>query len=350
MNRKIIVRIAFGCLAAIVLAVGALAATLIFPGKPSAARSLKFEDFVVLPKSTHFEPLTILDYLSVSGHDLFVTNVTNGDVYKIAFRGRDLPTASDIATFHLEPAAHGVAIDPVSRLAYVTHSEANTVDVFDPATMRLSKRIAVADDPDGIFYDSIDRLIYVANGGAKLATLIDPAKQTAVATIPLGGEPEFAVFDVRRKSFYQNLKDRNAIAIVDVANRAVVGRWPVPSCEAPTGIAIDPAGDRLFVVCSGNSKLVVLDVSSRRVIAVISVGGGPDAVAFDSSLHRIYVTGRSGNLSVILQSSPDAYRVLDLIHLHYGAHTLAVDPATHRLFTAYASLLIPPRIAVFSPQ
>ena len=54
-------------------------------------------------------------------------------------------------------------------------------------------------------------------------------------------------------------------------------------------------------------------------------------------------------MSVIQQDGPDNYRVLDSIHTHYGAHTLIVDPASHKVFVAYASLLAHPRIAVFSP-
>jgi hypothetical protein len=79
------------------------------------------------------------------------------------------------------------------------------------------------------------------------------------------------------------------------------------------------------------------------------IGGGPDSVAFDATLHRLYATGRSGVLSVIRQDSPDAYRQLDQIHLHFGAHTLAVDPATHVVYVGYASLLVPARLAVFKP-
>ncbi len=54
-------------------------------------------------------------------------------------------------------------------------------------------------------------------------------------------------------------------------------------------------------------------------------------------------------MTVIEQNGLDNYRVLDEIRTHYGAHTLAVDPVSHRLFVAYASLLTHPRIAVFSP-
>jgi DNA-binding beta-propeller fold protein YncE len=55
-------------------------------------------------------------------------------------------------------------------------------------------------------------------------------------------------------------------------------------------------------------------------------------------------------LSVIEQTSPDVYRVLGNVRLHYGAHTLAVDPQTGRIYVAYASLLIGPRLAVFEPR
>lgn len=55
-------------------------------------------------------------------------------------------------------------------------------------------------------------------------------------------------------------------------------------------------------------------------------------------------------MTVIEQDDPDHYRVLDEIHTHYGAHTLTVDPVSHKVFVAYASLLARPRIAVFSPR
>src|SRR5258708_8507732 len=203
--------------------------------------------------------------------------------------------------FQLEPAAHGVVIDPVSRLAYVTRSDANTVDIFDPSVMRLVTRIPVADDPDGIFYISSSRIIYVANGDGKTATLIDPAARTVAATISLGGEPEFGVFDTRTNFVYQNLKDTNSIAAVDLSKRVVAMRWPLQDCVRPTGMAIDEVSSQLFIGCSGNARLVVFDLARHRVVAALPVGGGPDSVAYDAKLHRIYVTGRSGDLCVIQQ-------------------------------------------------
>jgi YVTN family beta-propeller protein len=169
-------------------------------------------------------------------------------------RKESLPTAADVAILHGEPAAHGVVIEPSSRLAYVTRSEAKTVDIFEPEKMVLIKRIPVADDPDAIFYDEFDKLVYVANGDSHLATLIDPSTQTTVVTIPLGGAPEYATLDASTRLLYQNLHDTNRIVAVDIAKRAVVQGWPLQGCEAPTGMAIDEIHRRLFIGCGANAR------------------------------------------------------------------------------------------------
>jgi YVTN family beta-propeller protein len=216
--------------------------------------------------------------------------------------------------------------------------------------MRRVARIPVADDPDAIFFDPIHNLIYLANGDANLATLIDPQTHTVIGTIPLGGKPEYAALDPQTKLLYQNLRDTNTVAAVDVATRSVVQRWPLRGCKEPSGMAIDAAQRRLFIACANNSMLAIFDLNAHVVNSLLSIGAGPDSVAFDADLRRVYTTGKAGVLTVIRQDSPDAYHVLDSVSLHFGAHTLAIDPTTHLLYVAYASLLVPARIAVFAPR
>lgn len=346
MGPKTVRRMVLWVMAVIVLVIAGFAFTLIYPGTPSSARSLKFQGYVPLPKCG---ALNILDYLNISGRDLFVTSESSGNVYKVSLRRAAVPDPSEIEVLAGPPAAHGVVVDPATGLAFVTRSQANTVDVFDPATMRPGKRIPVADDADGIFYDPANKLVDAVSGDSKVATLIDPATQAVVATIPLGGAPEFAAFDARTNLLYQNLKDTNSVAAVDLAKRSVVQRWRLDQCLGPSGMAIDTPERRLFIVCSGNARLVIFSLDAHRVTSALPIGGGPDSVGYDAGLHRLYTTGRSGVLSVIQQDSPDSYRRLDQISLHYGAHTLAVDPVTHELYVGYASLLLPARLAVFAP-
>ncbi len=325
-------------------------AALIFPHRPSTAHSLRFDGYIQLPKVKEAGPLTMLDYLTVSGDDLFVANVSTGAVYKVSLYKNALPGAADISVFEAEPAAHGVAVDPTSHLAFVTRADANRVDVFDPKTMQLVKRIPVASDPDAIIYDPGNKLIYAASSEAMLATLIDPASRSPIGTIPLGGKPEFAAFDPRTRLIYQNLADTNSVIAVDLAKRTVVQRWSLKDCEMPTGMAIDDADRRLFIACGKSSKLAIFNLDQSRLIGSVPVSFGADSVAYDPGLRRLYVTGLLGVLSVVQQGPADTYRVVDSVHLHFNAHTLAIDPTTHRLFVAYASLAVPPRLAVFTPN
>ncbi|HWM66314.1 MAG TPA: hypothetical protein VNO35_06980 [Steroidobacteraceae bacterium] len=333
--------------AALAVVACVLVLRLVYVGQPAPANSLQFRGFVLLPKGAL---LTVLDYLTVSERSLFVTDESTGSVYKINLHGTALPRDSDVSVFASEPATHGVAMDPARRVAYVTRSEANAVDVFDPATMKPLARIPVAEDPDAVFFDPLHNLVYVANGDAHLATLIDPDARTVIATIPLGGKPEFSALDPQTRLRYQNLRDLNEVVALDLTTRSVVARYPLAGCLEPSGMAIDEQARLLFIGCSRSSTLVVFDLGSHQLTAVIPVGGGPDSVAFDAALHRIYTAGRAGVMTVIEQTTPHTYTVLDSIKLHYGAHTLAVDPTTNDVYVGYASLLVRSRVAIFAPR
>ena len=344
---KTTIKVMLTGLGVVMAAAIAVAGYLIYPETPGNSCSLIFKGFVPLPSSSL---LSILDYLTVNDDELFVTNESTGDVYRVQIRKDVLPTVSDVARMPGEPAAHGVVIDPSSHLAFVTRSDANSVDIFGPATMVAIKRIPVADDPDAIFYDEFNKLVYVASGDSHLATLIDPSTQATVATIALGGKPEFATLDASTGLLYQNLHDTNSVVAIDIAKREIAQGWPLQGCVGPTGMAIDDIHRRLFIACGANAALAVFDLSEHRVVATIPIGKGPDSVAFDSALQRIYTTGKSGALVVIQQDEPNNYKILDTVHLHYGAHTLTLDPRTHALYVGYAGLLVNPRVAVFIPR
>jgi DNA-binding beta-propeller fold protein YncE len=319
---------------------------LVYVGTPSRSRFMTFQGFIELPKTGR---LNVLDYLTLRDHILFVTAESSGNVFKVALDPTTQTTAVNISTLPGGGAVHGVVLMPSQNVAFVTRGEENTIDVFDPTSLQQIKRIPVADDADAILYDPSSKLVYVANGDAHLATLIDPDTRTTVATIALEAKPEYPALDTHAGLLYQNLNDTNMVAAINLAQRSIVGKWSIAPCEGPTGMAIDSEQRRLFAVCSHNATLVVFDLEKHQVITSVKIGGGPDSVAFDATLHRIYAAGKSGKLDVVQQDGPDTYRVLDQVSTHYGAHTLVVDPASHQVFVAYASLFNRPRIAVFSP-
>ena len=315
-------------------------------GEPSSTSSMKFEGFIELPKD---RIINIFDYMALSDHTIFVGNMLSGSVVKVQLTNDQGGPLATVSEQRGAGNAHGIAVIPHEDKAFVTRSGENVVDVFQPSSLNLLGQIPVADDADAIIYDPASRMIYVANGTPKLATIIDPEKLQPVATISLGAEPEYPAADVQHGLIYQNLHDTNEIAAVDLKTGSVVGRWPLAQCVGPSGLALDPAQGRLYAVCMGSSQLVVFSLEQHKVIAFLPVGGKPDSVALDLERHRIYTAGIQGIMTVIEQSGED-YRVLDDIQCHPFAHTLIVDPQTHRVYLTYAALLSAPRIAVFSPK
>jgi hypothetical protein len=70
--------------AALAAILAAIAIAFIVPGTPPEGRSVHFEGYVPLPGHSL---LTVLDYLTVNGHSLFVTNEITGHVYNVRSRG-----------------------------------------------------------------------------------------------------------------------------------------------------------------------------------------------------------------------------------------------------------------------
>src|SRR3981081_4322383 len=283
---------------------------LVFPGTPSRSRFMSFQGFIELPSTGR---LNVLDYLTIRDHILFVTAESSGNVFKVTLDPTTQTTAINISTLPGGGAVHGVVLMPSQNVAFVTRGEENTVDVFDSASLQKIGRIPVADDADAILYDPSTKLVYVANGDAHLATLIDTDTHASVGTIALEAKPEYPALDTHTGLLYQNLNDTNMVAAINLAQRSIVGKWSIAPCEGPTGMAIDSEQRRLFAVCSHNATLVVFDLERHQVIASLTIGGGPESVAFDATLHRIYAAGKSGKLDVIQQDGPNIYRVLGQI-------------------------------------
>jgi DNA-binding beta-propeller fold protein YncE len=321
-------------------------AYLIYPATPSRSDVIRFDGFVTLPRGGM---LNVLDYLTWCRNTLLVAGGSTGSIFKASGEARRQRADESATQLRGRPSVHGIAFAREADIAFVTRSKANVVDVLDLKKNRILKSIPVADDPDAILYDQDYKIIYVGNGGAKLATLIDPDRRNVIAAISLGGKPENAAIDSFDGLVYQNLEDINAVAAVDLKKRAIVGQWPLASCDGPSGLAIDSKHRRLFAACSGNSSLAVFDLERHKVISLLKTGSHPDSVAFDSALQRIYTAAVGGTLTVMHEDSADTYRVLDHVRTHFGAHTLIVDPASHRVYVAYSSLLTRPRIAVFTP-
>jgi YVTN family beta-propeller protein len=301
----------------------------IYQSARPAAKTMKAAGIITIP--TPFQlGRPFIDYMTISGSRIYAGYASRGLV-GVA----DTATNETVATIEGLTRVHGIAVVKERNLGFASSSGDNVVGVFDLNTNKLLQKIPAGDDPDAIIYDEQAHLVYVGNHDGKTGMLIDPVNRKVVATIPLGGEPEYPQADPETGLIYQNLEDTSELVVIDPVKQSVVKRYKLDPGEGPTGLALDAAHHRLFSATT-NRKLIVMDTETGRVVAALPIGAGCDGAGYDPGLRRVYTANSIGTMTVIQQDSSDQYRVIENAPTHLVGHSLVVDPATHRVYVAYA--------------
>lgn len=274
------------------------------------------------------------DYLALeaSGARLFISRGDRVDV---------METVSGKLTGTIQNTAgvHGIAFAPALTRGFTSNGRSNTVSVFELDTLRVIHEIPVSGKkPDAILFEPRRNFLITANGDSDNLSVIDAETLQLVADVPLPGPPEFMATDGAGMVYVNIETDLGRIVALDAKTLTVKGNWPLPGCSKPTGLALDSVHHRLFSVCQ-NQVMAVTDSVAGRQIARVVIGRGPDAAAYDPVLGLVFSSnGMDGTLTVIHQESPDEYRVIASVTTLASARTMALDPATHKIYLAAARL------------
>jgi DNA-binding beta-propeller fold protein YncE len=237
---------------------------------------------------------------------------------------------------------HGIAIAPDLHRGFVSDGRTSTVTIFDLDSLRvLSEVKTTGDRPDAITFDPASSRVFTFNAAGKNTTAIDAATGAIAGTIDLGGKPEFAAADGGGHIFV-NIEDTSEVADIDTAALTVVRRWKLAPCQEPSGLAMDRAHRRIFSGCD-NKVMAISDADAGRVITTVPIGDGVDGDAYDPDLRLAFsANGADGTLTVVRETTPDKFDVVENAPTQRGARTMALDPATHHVFLPTAQFGPPP--------
>jgi len=284
------------------------------------------------------------DYLlyDSQGHRLFVSHGSR----VLVVDGEKLTVAGEIPD---TPGVHGIALAPDLGRGYISAGRAGTVVVFDLKTLARLREIKVTgDNPDAILYDPATHRVFTFNGRGRNVTAIDAKTDEVVGTVAVDAKPEFAATDGKGR-VYVNLEDRNSLAALDPQKVAVLATWPLPGCEAPSGLAIDAAHARLIPVC-GNKLMAVVDAASGKMLGSVPIGGGVDAAAYDPGTRLAFASCGEGILTVAHIGSSGRPEVIESDTTQRGARTMALDLEKHRVFLVTADFSPPPPATAEQPH
>jgi hypothetical protein len=182
-----------------------------------------------------------------------------------------------------------------------------------------------------MLYDPGQKEAWLFCGRAQSATVVDVKAAKVVATIPLGGRPEFAQADPEAARIYDNLENKSEVVVIDAKSHQVVTHWPIAPGEEASGMAIDLKNHRLFLGCH-NGKMVMMDSTDGKVLASVPIGQGADANAFDPGTRLAFASCGDGTTTIAKEESPDKLTVVQTLKTERGARTMALDPATHKIY------------------
>ncbi|MGH7622803.1 MAG: YncE family protein, partial [Gemmatimonadaceae bacterium] len=167
-----------------------------------------------------------------------------------------------------------------------------------------------------------------------------------VGLIALGGEAGNTHYDAVSHCIVVAVQTKNQMVAIDPASRRILQRYDVP-CDHPHGFLIDEPHRLAFVTCEGDAKLLVLDLRTMRTTSTSSIPAEPDVLAFDPGLERLYVACESGSLA-IFEERDGALAALGEYRASH-AHTVAVDPGTHRVYLPLQDVNGKPVLRILAP-
>ena len=305
---------------------GILIAALAFVSSaPLAAKALKKIASIELPgpAGKRFDYLTI----DPATHRLFVAHLGAGNVYVV-----DVKTNKVLNTIANVPGVEGVTFVAELQKLYTSDWGEDAIGVVDLRRMQILTKIPTESKPDGSAYAAAFGKLYVSDERARAVAVVDVKRDVIVKMLRFTSETGMPQYDPIAKKVYVNLQDSNEFAVIDPSSDTVMGRYPVGRCQGNHGMAIDAAGHRAFLSCEGNSLLTIFDLDTFAPIEYLKMAPGADVVAFDAGLGRIYVACYSGAISVFKRKDADHFQKLADVNVAHAVHSLAVDPATHRVY------------------
>ena len=242
----------------------------------------------------------------------------------------DADTGAWIADIGNLELAHGTVLVKELDRGFISDGGADRVVIFSLQTLQTIGEVKTGGNPDCIIYDPASQHIFTFNGRSHDSTVIDPAAGSVLATIPMAGRPEFAVAD-GKGTIYVNIRDSNEVAALDSRSLRIESRWPTAPAAMPTAITMDEQ-HRLLFIGGRNKVFAIMEADSGKVIQSFPIDNGVDTNIYDPDRRVVFSSDRAGSIHIFHEDSRSKFSAVETVTTQPGAHTMAFDPKTTKLF------------------
>jgi hypothetical protein len=205
---------------------------------------------------------------------------------------------------------------------FVANAGNGVVNVYDAKTWALRKSISLGEDSDtdNLRYDEATKRVFVGIVGG--IAMIDAATDAHVGDLKgSGGHTESFQLEKNGSRVFANVPGDGSVVNVIDRKTGALAKWELNGARANFPMILDEANHRLFVITRAPPLVVVLNTDSGKEVARVRVKAASDDAYFDAARKRIYVICGEGYISVIQQTDPDHYALIENIPTITGART-----------------------------
>jgi DNA-binding beta-propeller fold protein YncE len=278
------------------------------------------------------------------GRRLYVTNPGRNRIDVV-----DLDRLTTIGSIEGLPEVRAVRLAPDIGKLFATVTGADELVTVDVATLQVVARTPTGRFPDGLAYDPDRHLVAVSNRKDGTETIVEARSGAVLRTVSIDRLVGDVVYEPISKLMVVTARPPNRLVTFDPATGSITHRIKLPGCHNAGPVMVEPSGRWAFVSCQGNGTLSVVDVAKHRQRGLRKVGEAPDVITFDAASRALYVATESGVLSVFELGMDGGLRRTGQGMVAPSAHSVAVDPADHRLFFPLTAVGGHPVVRVMRP-
>lgn len=213
---------------------------------------------------------------------------------------------------------------------YVNNTASGTLTRIDPLAQRPAGTLAVSDPYNLYFTPDGSRAVVVAERLQRL-DFRDPSTFVLLGTVPIPW-PGVDHLDFARDGQYLLASAEYSGVVVKVDLRSMVIAGVARVGGLPVDVRLAPAGDLFFVANQGRGGVSIIDPDAMREVGFLPTGSGAHGLAVSRDGTALYVANRlAGTISVI---DPAARQVRATWPVGGSPDMMQVSPDGRRLWVS----------------
>jgi len=234
---------------------------------------------------------------SPSGRQIYVGGGASNDVKLFTASLTGAYAAAGTIPVSGGAAPSGLSLSPDGGRLYVALNMTHEVAVIDTATSTILRRVRVGIYPYTTVTSPDGSKVYVTNWGGRVPGAADFT------------DGNFPVVVDRRTG----IPVSGTVSVIDTATDTV--RATIEVGLHPTGMALSPAGDRVYVTNANSDTVSVISTLTDTVVSTIRVGdagdgrdplpgSSPNAITVSSDGRTLFVANASQNAVAVVDANP----------------------------------------------